>query len=264
MRPWLLGVVCLVVLLGGGRAGARSFVRFGSGGLPFQEGTKLRGDAAAAREHFILAALHYQGAWDAGHRTPAWALNRGRAHFLAGNLPGAVRAFRDGLAHAPWDADLQAGLAHCRTRVAYPTPAEPAERVRPDPLTALRHRVSPADLFVAAAVGSLLVTAGLATRLTTRPGWSTPVTAVGAVVVLAVAAVAVKLELDAAADHESPVRVVAADTVLRSGNGTTFDARLPSPLPRGAEVRELRRRGGWVQVGLPGGAVGWLPEAAVI
>ena len=35
-------------------------------------------------------------------------------------------------------------------------------------------------------------------------------------------------------------------------------------LPRGAEVRELARRGGWMQVEIPGGAVGWVPLAAVI
>ena len=264
MRPRLLGAVCVVALLGGGTAAARSYSLYGPGGSVFQEGVKLREDAAAARERFAAAAVHYQEGWDAGHRTPAWAMNRGRAHFLAGNLPQAIRAFHDGLTLAPWDADLQAGLANSRTLVAYPTESQPAERVHPDPLTALRHRVSPADLFVAAVVGSLLVTVGLAARLTARPDWAVPTTAVGVASLILVAAVAGKLELDAAADRDAPVRVIAADVTLRTGNGTAFDARLPAPLPRGAEVRELRRRGGWVQVELPGGAVGWVPETAVL
>ena len=39
---------------------------------------------------------------------------------------------------------------------------------------------------------------------------------------------------------------------------------LNAPLPAGAEVRELSRRGGWVQVELPGGAVGWLPLSVLV
>jgi hypothetical protein len=56
------------------------------------------------------------------------------------------------------------------------------------------------------------------------------------------------------------VLVLTADEVLRTGNGPSYPARLDAPLPRGAEVRERARRGGWVQVELTGGAVGWVRE----
>jgi len=56
--------------------------------------------------------------------------------------------------------------------------------------------------------------------------------------------------------------VVAADAVLRKGNADAYPPRLEARLPPGPRP-ELARRGGWVQVELAGGAVGWLPEAVV-
>lgn len=244
----------------------------------FRDGIEARDNASVARSHFARAAAEFDHLWQYGDysimamrtlqtpplRTPAMALNRGRAHFLAGQLPQAIRAFRDGLDLAPWDAELQRDLRLCRAAVAYPAETDPAARVRPDPLRSLRHRVSPWDLFAAASAASLLLTVGLARRLTTRDGWSVPVAAVGLGGVVLVAVAAWVIDAEARADRANPVVVIAADTVLRTGNGTAFPARVEAPLPRGAEVRELARRGGWVQVQLPGGAVGWVPEAVVL
>src|SRR5262245_53517010 len=85
-----------------------------TGDTMFRVAADARDDAQAARTSFGLAAKLYDDAfdgWEPSHRSPAVALMRGRAHFLAGDLPQAIRAFRDGLALAPWDADLQRGLA---------------------------------------------------------------------------------------------------------------------------------------------------------
>jgi hypothetical protein len=225
----------------------------------FEQALTVRSDAVTARSLFAKAAGEFDFEWEV-YRTPAWALNRGRAHFLAGNLPQAIRAFRDGLDLYPWDADLQRALAAARAAVAYPAESDPAERVRPDPPTSLRHRVSPWDLFLAASAFALLLTIGLARRLTARDGWSTPLAAVGLLGLLVVAAAGIYI----AADPPGPVLVLTADEVLRTGNGPSFPARTDAPLPRGAEVRELARRGGWVQVELPGGAVGWVREAVIL
>ena len=54
------------------------------------------------------------------------------------------------------------------------------------------------------------------------------------------------------------------DAVLRKGNSAGYPARLEPKLPRGVEARKLGERGGWVQVRLAGGAVGWLPASAVM
>ena len=226
------------------------------GGISFLQGVEARDDAATARRHFAWAANWYDQMWTGGVRTDAVALNRGRAHFLAGNLPQAIRAFRDGLDLYPWDADLQRALTAARAPVAYPTESDPAERVRPDPPNSLRHRISPWDLFLAASAFALVLTIGLARRLTARDGWATPLAVAGLLGLVAVAAAGIHI----ATARPEPVLVLTADEVLRTGNGTAFPARLDAPLPRGAEVRELARRGGWVQVELPGGAVGWVRE----
>jgi hypothetical protein len=226
----------------------------------FLRGVERRHDTQLARPEFREAAEDY-GLFIP---SPHVALNRGRAHYLADELPQAIRAFRDGLELAPWDADLQRGLAVCRAKVAYPTEATPAERVRPDPVASLRNRVAPTDLLVVTAVCSLLLTVGLARRFTTEDSWSTPVAAAGLVGLLLALAMGIVIDQQNRAEREHPVLVVTADTVLRTGNGFSFPARADAPLPRGAEVRELGRRGGWVQVELPGGAVGWLPETSMV
>lgn len=232
----------------------------------FNWALESRTDSATARPRFARAAEMFDSAWVRGpyRRTPQLALNRGRAHLLADELPQAIRAFRDGLDLAPWDAELQAGLAHCRAKVAYPTEAVPAEHVRPDPVASLRNRISPIDLLAITALFSLLLTIGLARRFTTDDGWFTFLNVIGAVGLLAVAAAGIVIDQQNQSERDRPVVVVMADTVLRSGNGPSFPARTDAPLPRGAEVRELGRRGGWVQVELAGGAVGWLPEASVL
>jgi hypothetical protein len=231
---------------------------------PFREGLRHRADAATARPYFAEAARGYDLAWQSGLKTRDRALNRGRAHYLAGNLPQAIRAFRDGLELDPWDAGLQHGLAVCRAAVAYPTETEPAERVRPDPPTSLRHRLSPWDLFAAASIASLLVVVGAARRLTAADGWAVPVAGLGLAGLLAVGVATWLIEQDRAYDREYPVVVLTGEATLRTGNGPTFAPRLEAFLPRGAEVRELGQRGGWVQVELAGGAVGWLPEAVLL
>ncbi len=223
----------------------------------FQRGVEFRENAALARTEFASAAEEFDSRWAEGPRSPGLVLNRGRAHFLAGNLPQAIRAFRDGLDLYPWDPDLQQALAAARAAVAYPTETDPTERVRPDPPNALRNRFSLWDLFVAASLGALLLTVGLARRLTARDRWSVPLAAVGLLGLIVVAVAGITI----VTDRPDPVLVLTADEVLRTGNGPSFPARIDAPLPRGAEVTELARRGGWVQVQLPGGAVGWVPES---
>lgn len=235
-----------------------------SGELAFKRAVAARDDSVQSRIQFEDAAHGFDIEWAQGTRTPALALNRGRAHFLARQLPHAIRAFRDGLALAPYDVRLQQGLLACRAQVAYPVEVEPAARVRPDPPASLRHRISPNDLFLAACAASLLVTIGLAHRLTSRGGWSDVLLGIGVVGIIFVAASALRIRADEQAESATPIVVIASDMAIRTGNGTAFPMRIDALLPRGAEVRELGRRGGWVQVELAGGAVGWVPAHAVL
>ena len=83
-----------------------------------------------------------------------------------------------------------------------------------------------------------------------------------ALVLVAVAALRIRAEEQI--ETVKPIVVITSDVALRTGNGTAFPTRIDALLPHGAEVRELGRRGGWVQVELAGGAVGWVPASAVL
>lgn len=219
----------------------------------FARGVEAKGDAKAARPHFIEAAKGFDAEWDAGNHSPALATNRSRAHALAGDLPGAILAARAGLTHTPSDVELIRQLETLRDSVPYP------QGTRPEKPSGLRTRLSPWDLFVVATLGVLMVVVGVARRFTTRDGWATPAAVVGAVLLVLVGGAAWQLGRETAG--EAKVLVLVRPTAVRKGNGDTYDKRVDADLPRGAEVGERLRRGGWVQVELPGGVVGWVPEA---
>ena len=227
----------------------------------FDVGLSLRHDSTAARPHFAAAAHNYDLAWNTDPRLPALARNRARAHFLADNLPHAIFALREGLTFAPWDADLQRELGLCRDAVPYPVESTPETRIRPDSLNQWQNRVSPFDLFLASAVASLLFAGGLFARFTLRPTWAIPVMIVGFAGIVIVGGIATRIQREATTE---PFAVLLVDTPLRTGNSDVYPPRLPSPLPRGTELQVTGERGGWVQVRVAGGAIGWLPMSNVV
>ncbi|QEL19121.1 SH3 domain-containing protein [Limnoglobus roseus] len=225
----------------------------------FEQGVSLRENARAARESFARAARGFDRAWGESP-SPGLAVARGRSHFLAGNLPQSLAALHAGLALAPYDAELQADLRAVRGTIRYPEPADPNLRVRPDEWGGLRSRVSPWDAYFVGITFGIVAVVGSIFFFTTRPRWSGVVAIVGWVGVVASAALAWKI----GNTEVRPVAIVTTDTVLRRGNGTSFQPRTPEPLPRGTELWEVGSRGGWLQVELPGGAIGWVPEQTVL
>lgn len=229
----------------------------------FQAGVESRGDAARARPLFQEAATGFDFGWESGNHSPGLAADRGRSHYLAGNVPMAVVAFRAGLRETPYDVDLLRGLADCRAAIPFPTPTSPEEELRPNPPSGWRHRVSDWDVFRLAVIAVSLAVVGLARRLTARDGWAVPVAIIGGIGAVACLLVGWKLDAERAAESARPALVVTVETTLRKGNGFTHRPRIEANVPRGTEVTERTRRGGWVQVEVTGGALGWLPESTV-
>ena len=225
-------------------------------GGEFEQGLQSLHDPAMARQQFSQAAVQFDNLWQQSP-SASLAVNRGRAHYLAGDLPGAIRAFHDGLVLAPTDVKLQQSLVACRMVVAYPS------GLQPEPLAGWRHRVSPLDLLLASLLSAIFVTVGLARRLTIRDGWAMPIAVVGLAGWVAIGTLSVAIHQENKRGHEQPVVILAKQTVLRTGNGATFLPRLDAPLPLGAEVRKRLERGGWVQVELVGDTVGWIPMNAI-
>lgn len=226
----------------------------------FDEGLLHRDDAVAARPFFRTAAAAYDADWNRGPHSPTLAFDRGRAHRLAGNRPAAILAFRQGLLEFPWDADLQMGLAEARSGIDYPAETEPSERLRPDPPGGWRSRVSPTDLAAASALASLALAWGIGRWVTVRTFGSRLAIAGGIVGIAMIAWASVEL----GDVGPAPAVVAESRTTLRRGNGDSYPPRLPEPLPVGTEIEVIGERGGWLQVRIPGGALGWLPTTACL
>ena len=228
----------------------------------FVQATALRHDAAKARPAFARAAAGYDELWRRGHHNPDLALNRADAHRLAGNLPRAVAALHEGLAVARWSRPLQVALEDAHSAVSYPLVGDLAAQCRPTPPATIGTRMSPADAWFAAGALWLLACVGVARFAMTRAGWWL------AFAGLAVAALALLgglwLQDERRREQAGPLVVLTQDVTLRRGNAEGYPARLDAKLPRGVEARALTRRGGWVQVQLAGGVIGWVPATATL
>lgn len=224
----------------------------------FRTGIDSRRNAEEARSAFQKAATGFEK--EHFPTTPQLALARARSHFLAGDVPRALAAIHDGLAVAPYDAELQQDLRTIRETIRYPDTTDAGSRVRPGPTAGVRYRVSPWDCYFAALLFGLVAMTGLVKRLTSRPPWATALAGVGLLGFLAVLLAAWQISIP----DPKPLVILSAETVLRKGNGPSYPARIVEPLPRGTELREVSRRGGWVQVEVPGGATGWIDESSAL
>jgi len=64
-------------------------------------------------------------------------------------------------------------------------------------------------------------------------------------------------------EDRSADAVIVESAVLRAADSPGAPPALTQPLPPGAEVAVLERRGGWSRVALAGGTTGWLADGAL-
>lgn len=230
----------------------------------FQHGVDLKGDRARAAPHFHAAADYFDELRRRGARNPELYRNLGNACLLADDLPRAILAYRSGLALDPSDADLQAGLNEARSRVDYAVAGDfgrPPDDRRPPWLPRL-----PSEWAFAGAAACYVAACFLLTRWLMTRGRRLIVLAVvaftAAAGLTALVVMAVRTERE---QRDQPPAVVAEDGVLlRRGDGPAFPPRYETPLNKGVEARRLFVRGGWVQLELSGGEVGWAPREDVL
>jgi len=230
----------------------------------YRQGIDERDDSKAARPHFAESAAEYRELWERGNRSPDLALARARAEFLAGNLPGAIAAAHAGLRIAPHHAGLQRDLETYRDAVVPGTAVQADESLRQPRLDGVRTRVGPWDLFAIATVATILLGLAAIRRFSRGGTWTLPLALLGTLGMLLCGGLAGKRALEEQNDLAEPIAILSEDETLRKGNGESHAARIEVPLPRGTEVREIGRRGGWIQVRVAGGAIGWLPEPALL
>jgi hypothetical protein len=246
-----------------GLAAANAGESLAAADAAYRQGVDARADTATARPHFTRAAELYEAAWDGGTRTPAVARNMAQARYLAGDLGTGIRDYRRGLRAFPHDPDLRAGLAFARAQVAYPVAGDLADAARPRDAGMLLDRL---PVSFARLAWAAVIVAGLG-WLTLARAWMTArggLALIGGAMVLAAAAGGGLLLWEDGklrARWGQPAAVVTAPTDLRTGNSEEYPRRLDARLPAGVEMKVLAGRGGWLQVELGGGTVGWVPEA---
>ncbi|HEV3436153.1 MAG TPA: hypothetical protein VG122_02265 [Gemmata sp.] len=231
----------------------------------FAEGTALRNDSAKARPAFARSAIGYDELWQRGYRNPDLTLNRAHTHRLAGDLPGAIAALHQGLAAARWSRPLQVALEDARSAVGYPLVGDLASQCRPTSSPTIGNRMSPVEAWSIAALLWLLACGGMARFVMTRAGWWLMFAGLAMAVLVLLGGVWLQDYRQRQREAADPLLIVADDVFLSKGNwnSETYMPRLEPKLPRGVEVRALSHRGGWVQVQLASGIIGWLPESAV-
>jgi hypothetical protein len=230
----------------------------------FRHGAAQRTDPEKARQDFTEAAQTYELLRRRGADNAELFRNQGNAYLLAGQLPEAILAYRRGLRCAPHDAGLRDNLAYAREQVHH-GPEErgrPAEAVWPDWLPRMDRGFFLLTAFLLYALACVCVTRGLFT------GEGRDLSRAALLLVLAVAAAGLWSYVTWRGWREGrhPLVVITRDGVtLSRGNGPSYppNPQLPQ-LHRGMEAHLLHRRGGWLQIELPGGALGWVPQSAAL
>jgi hypothetical protein len=197
-------------------------------------------------------------------RSPNFFLSWGNSEALAGRWPQAIWAYHSGLRIDPNSEPLREHLQYARSLVD----DTPGGRSRPEPSRwpGWLHRPTPGDL--------LLLTAITYSLGCFAAGWwyvrrrSLLLAAAVAFFSVALAGGAAYLLEERRAEEEArqPLVIVAAEgTTLHRGNGPSYPLHPDVPsLPPGLEARQIQQRGGWLQVELTTGEVGWVPSDRVL
>jgi len=186
--------------------------------------------------------------------------DRGKAAVVDGDVPSAILTFRHGLIEHPGDRELGDLLEAARDLIPYPPIADASERLRPDAQANGDRWLGAWELTAGGLGCAILFAFGAAAWLTTRPRWAVLVAAAGLLGFVAVLGI---MTWPRAAPGNVAVVRAEKGTVLRTGNADSYPPRTAFPLPPGAELTILGHRGGWAQVQLAGGAVGWVREGEI-
>jgi len=221
----------------------------------FRQGRECRTNPSQARVHFARAAAAYDHLRRRGFHSAALFANQGNAYFLAGDLPQALLAYRRGQRLAPGDRSLRTNLTLARAQVDHPLS-------RTGDWLPWLPRVSPRWLWTGLIGLYGLTCLSLARWWMLRRGWLLKAGSTAALGVLVLAGAVSLAEVDRRQDLAHPVVVIAKDQIkLRRGNGYRYPPADETPLNRGVEARWLLSRGGWLQIELADGKVGWIPGA---
>jgi hypothetical protein len=222
----------------------------------FQEAEKTFAQAKSPEDYLKAAAMD-QEILDRGYVSGAVLYNRGNALMRAGQRGRAVAAYRQARRYMGPDPFLEANLA-------YALGNQPPVRHRSlvEHLLFWQDWISYPAKFQLASCGvgitlALAVAALFLRRRLLRRA------------VVAGLAVSLVLIFSAAYDwHRYQWNVhgviVQKETIVRKGNGESYEPALTTALEEGTEFDLVERRGDWILIRLAGDQEGWLPERAAV
>jgi tetratricopeptide (TPR) repeat protein len=215
-------------------------------------------DQASSPADYLRSAALYQEILDRGVVSGALLYNQGNALMRAGQRGRAVACYRQALAYRPRDPQLRANL---QLALGPGVSMEPP-RMLLDYVFFWQDWLSyPGKVQAAAGLASAAFALGILAlfvpprRWFRRAGWSV----LALTAILAASAVYDWYRFE----HIERGVVVQAEAVARKGNAESYDPAFTEPLKEGTEFRVLERRGTWLQIQLPNGIAGWVPQAAV-
>ncbi|QDS87301.1 hypothetical protein EC9_14790 [Rosistilla ulvae] len=191
-------------------------------------------------------------------------VNLGNAALGAQRVGPAIVAFHRALAIDPGNRQARQNLEHARTLLPdwVPRPDAAATGIGSliGSLFGASTQRSTDRLFVIAAVAFLVAALLLAVAIRTDRKGLRNLGALIAALWIAVLGVAIwKVQL-----ATPPLAVVILpDTIARAADSINSPARLPEPLPSGAEVQVMEDRSDWLRVRLFDGRDAWLPASSV-
>jgi tetratricopeptide (TPR) repeat protein len=227
----------------------------------FAEGLALRDKGERGTAAFRASAQAYEALRDRGIVNADLYRNLGNSYLLAGDLPRAILAYREGLRVSPRDPRLRELLASAREQVVYPSNTLLG---RPSTLTppVAWHKLGPEGLYTVATLAYIAACLFLTRWWMLRR--SLHLTLAVLSLLLAVAS-SLPLVEQAWTGPPKPIVVIARDGVLlRKGNGDAFAPWYETPINRGVEATLLYDANDWRQIELAGGEVGWVRAQEVI
>jgi len=264
MRAWLGSLLLLVFGMSASAQSVKSDAQvLAEANAAFDQGVQERTLLLKARRQFALAADGYHELHHRGIRSAALYANLAHAAALADRKAEALWACHLGLRLDPNHSRLRNHLTIMRGKVLYPAALQ--GRLDADAWPPWLHRPTLYELnCISVLAYSLACLLGSFAFARSSQNWTWA--AFASLLIAAIAGVGVWHEWRRAEiDRDTPLVIIAENTPLYRGNAFSYPHHPAlATLYTGMEVRQIHRRGQWLNVRLTTGEVGWLPRSSVL
>lgn len=207
----------------------------------------------AAQGYYQQALAGYAQLVAAGVENAKLYYNLGNTSFRLNDLGQAILCYRRGLRLEPGNRQLQANLSYARSQRVDQINVS-SQRALWSQLFFWHDELSLQTQWSLALVAYLLAWSGAGAHLFWRR--ATLLWGLAGAACLVFTASTLLTHYQHSARHAGVI--VAAEVVVRKGNGESYAPQFPQPLHAGTEFEVLEERGPWLAIQLDNGASGWI------